>query len=307
MSSTSIAELEWRDASGQNLVGSGTPFASSEHSSPWQPAYAHDNDTATAWDSGTYPPSFIGYDFGEGADVEIESISMYGRYRNAYRLPCWFEIQHSEDNVSWTTKWEVLTAVAGPLGPYVYTYPGILTPNDTAPHRWWMVKGEYPGNARTSFGEIELREVIGGADVTTPGMTGFHAPLGYISWTYQLAIDNNLGSAFTTNENDKHAYLAFDFGAGNEKTIRELAFYPRQYLTESPKRLEVWYSDDGEHWFPKFGEDCNFPSQEWQYFQYTETESPPRIFLGGTEIVGLNRGALPVVEVYKGSEKLWQT
>lgn len=110
--------IQLRGPAGTNLIGSGTPIASSFPSAATAPQYAFTawtSDSENYWStaSGSAYPSWIGYDF--GTPVDIRSFTMTG-VRAANRMPQIMVLQYSDDGVAWQSAQVFRPAVNWVLG-----------------------------------------------------------------------------------------------------------------------------------------------------------------------------------------------
>jgi hypothetical protein len=135
-----------------------------------------------------------------------------------------------------------------------------------AAHRYWRVRAIQANGFPNGAAEVELRTVIGGSTVTTGGTA-------ISSGDYSGGYDKSY--AFDGNPTDGHewagnaadgSWIGYDFGAGNEKDIVEVAYTARQfYGAQSPYIASLDYSDDGSAWTPSF-------SIKFGYFAGGETK-----------------------------------
>lgn len=121
-----------------------------------------------------------------------------------------------------------------------------------AAHRYWRVFITATGSNVIGVSEIELRDTVGGADLTGSGTASASAIDG--SNVPAQAVDNNTGTDWSTWPANPPQWWAYDFGAGNAYDIRQLRFTPRSgWPTEAPKDFDLQYSDDGTTWVSKCG------------------------------------------------------
>lgn len=108
-----IGEIQFRAVvGGPNVAVGGTATADASTIGNF-PARAFDGDTGTWWAHGTpVVPNWIKYEF--ASPVEIKQIALQAgtATANPERMPRDFEVQFSEDNVTWTT----VLAVVGQTG-----------------------------------------------------------------------------------------------------------------------------------------------------------------------------------------------
>lgn len=120
-------------------------------------------------------------------------------------------------------------------------------------HRYWRVYIEkVAGNSQAAAYEIQLRETVGGADVTGSGTASADTVSGVA--VAAQAFDDNTSTAWVSvaATNVPH-WIAYDFGTGNEKEIIEVTWHSYTSSTRSPLTGRLEYSDDGTTWTTKFG------------------------------------------------------
>lgn len=120
-----------------------------------------------------------------------------------------------------------------------------------AAHRHWRLYITATGGDPnyTQIAELELRAAIGGADQTGAGtasaltaLSGFEA---------SKAVDNTTSSKWsTTVGNVTPTWIAYDFGAGNDVDIVEVAVAcaGTAFDARGPRVFDVEWSDDGSTW-----------------------------------------------------------
>lgn len=127
-----------------------------------------------------------------------------------------------------------------------------------AAHRYWRYFHVRAGGATTVvIGELQLRTAIGGASVATGGTASSSS--NQVNWEPAKAFNgdaggtNNCWAAATQAQPNIEGYgqwLQYDFGAGNEKDIIEIAISNGTYSTYNalPLAFNIEYSDDGVNW-----------------------------------------------------------
>lgn len=97
-----IPELEFINSGSVVSVG-GTASASDYYTSTYVPEKAFDGDTGTTWHSQKNMafPYFLGYEW--PTEVAIDAIRIKSASTRIERMPTQFEIQFSEDGVTWET------------------------------------------------------------------------------------------------------------------------------------------------------------------------------------------------------------
>jgi hypothetical protein len=94
--------------------------------------------------------------------------------------------------------------------------------------------------------EIQLRASLGGADETGSGTPAAS------SGTAAAAFDNNNAVSLTTTSGAYPHWISYDFGAGNDKDIVEIAIICRSQIRFAPTDFQLQYSDDNSAWTTLF-------------------------------------------------------
>jgi hypothetical protein len=117
-----------------------------------------------------------------------------------------------------------------------------------AAHRYWRINiTAVNAGSRTRIVEVEMRLTAGGADQCTGGTAS--ASNTTIGFSAAEAFDDIGGTL--DNGWDRAAaasWLKYDFGAGNDKDITEVAITPSVYPTYTPKNFSIEWSDDNAAW-----------------------------------------------------------
>lgn len=241
---TGLSELELRTSvSGADQTGSGTAAASASIQSG-SAAGVFDNNTGTGiqW-AGTGGGRWVSYDFGVGNDKDIIEINILPKHDGASRTFGDFEVQYSDDNSNWTKAWSVLRKTWTIGVTQTFTKPSAV-----ASARYWRVRflGTLYGSDVISISEFQMRAAFGGADTQSGGtqlsfMTNPANALDADTATYCTISDVIAG------------YLGYDYGAANDKEIKEIALRPRWSATSTvykqwPTSLVVENSVDEINW-----------------------------------------------------------
>lgn len=250
-----LASLVMRTVSGgANVCAGGTPIARSAYAGAmYVPANAFDGDAATYWFSdgpAGVGAVWLGYDFGAGNAKEIVEVvltSHNGSYAN--NAPTAFAVRASDDGVRWFDVWQVsgLAAWTASL-TRTFTKPTDLRALFELAHRYWRIfaiRAQGSGSYR-AIADLELRATVGGADQTVPGGTCSSSPAASVPAAN--AFDASLATYW---ESSGPAYLRYDFGAGNEKVVREIAIKAMTdatWYTETPREFHIQFSDDDVTW-----------------------------------------------------------
>lgn len=118
-----------------------------------------------------------------------------------------------------------------------------------AAHRYWRIfVSAVNGATQTEICEVELRLAAGGADQCSGGTpTASGAVIGFGATN---GFDNSPAASWKTNGTN-NVWLKYDFGAGNEKDIAEVAIVAAtEGPTAAPKNFVIAYSDDDSTFTP---------------------------------------------------------
>jgi hypothetical protein len=99
-----LAELEfWLDAEQKIDTSTAIPIASEEYGSPYTKENAFDADNSTAWltKSNSDFPQWIGCEFSEAVSVTQVAITSADTDARAKRTPTSFDLEYSEDGITW--------------------------------------------------------------------------------------------------------------------------------------------------------------------------------------------------------------
>lgn len=115
-----------------------------------------------------------------------------------------------------------------------------------AAHRYWRISVTAAvGGSTQEISEMEYRIVAGGADVTGSGTASANNNL--VGAVAANAFDNNATTRWAMNNGSN--WVKYDFGAGNDKDIVEIALIGAQSEPSlSPKNFTIQYSDDNAAW-----------------------------------------------------------
>lgn len=247
-----IGEIEMRTSvGGADQCAGGTAIGTAPTFGALANAFA--NDGATTWVRIPTADSYIGYDFGAGNDKDIVEIGLQSS-GTASRMSTDFTVDYSDDGVTWTTAWRVFPGAFTAGVMRSFAKPTIVGGSA----RYWRLC--YVGNqaAAQTTGpvvgtkEMEMRETVGGADVTGTG-TAF-ASSNTTGNTPNLAFDNNNGNEWTAGTvagTYGTGWIGYDFGTGNDKAIVELVVGARsnsQNWGSMIKNGSVEASPDGINW-----------------------------------------------------------
>lgn len=119
-------------------------------------------------------------------------------------------------------------------------------------HRYWRIYcADNRDHLYCGFGEIELRESIGGSDATGFGTAS--ASTEQSGNEASKAVDNNGATLWGSYSGAAPQWWKYDFGSGQAKDINEVAITPRTdgWYNEAPTLFYVQYSDDDSAWTTK--------------------------------------------------------
>ncbi len=115
-----------------------------------------------------------------------------------------------------------------------------------APHRYWRVlisKSTSGADNLISLYEVEMRASVGGVDQCIGGS----ASAAHATASAGNLFDDDNGTYWVNGGPSELTWVQYDFGSGNEVTVRELALMPR-YANQSPEDFKLQYADDGAQW-----------------------------------------------------------
>lgn len=152
--------------------------------------------------------------------------------------------------------------------------------------RFWRVfttDSHSPSETTVGVTELELRDIIGGPDLTSPGEAATRAITNsqYSSnFGAHNAFDDVIAAGSgniwaTANNQHLNAWVGWDFGAGNEKTIVEVVVTGFNNTLQSPKDIRVDYSHDGVIWYTAWDEGAmTWTALESKTFQHPNAPIP---------------------------------
>ena len=266
----SVADLQFIDQpGGADQTGSGIAYLTTTYGSDVA-ARAFDASTSTFASTNTIAPTQrIWYDFGAGGEVRVHQMTLTARNQGS-QTPTDWNVIYSDDGVNWTTAWRV-GQMSGWAGGTTRTFTspdyGYVAPDGPEPygkHRFWGLRLTQGGaNTVRTLGEIELRAVPGGTSVTAGGQPGSTAYYG--GMPPAQAFDGNTGTLYSGTDNPPMVW--YDFRAGHEIGIAEIAIYPRSsQLNQTPTGWDVVYSDDGVNWTTAWSNTTTSWSAQWRVF-----------------------------------------
>lgn len=217
-------------------------------------------------------------DLGPDRSATVNEVRLVGNPDSLGRSPGFFEVQSSDDGVTFQTEWVCYapTAVWTPATPIAFTRPTAQN------HRYWMMRAlNVDAGVTLGAREVEFREVVGGPDITTGlsasafSMTAFSS-----SFDASKAFDDNQATAYSgASAVEGSEFLAIDFGVGQAKDVREISITSRSDGTgttydQAPHVGQMLSSPDGRNWVKRW----SFTFPDWtsggQTQQVNITESP---------------------------------
>jgi len=155
-----------------------------------------------------------------------------------------------------------------------------------AAHRHWRVLfPEVNSSIYVQLTEVEFRQAVGVPEIPTGG-TAYASSVYGASYAASRAFDGNITTAWSTaGDQAINSWIAYDYGAGNEKDILEVAVRCDNGTSYAPKSIQIEYSDDGVGWFfyGWYGNQTGWAAREERLFLTYEPENQPTRF---TQIQG---------------------
>lgn len=211
---------------------------------------AFDNDftgDVLQWDITELPGVWVGQNFGAGNEKDIVEVRVRPNKDAANRTFGEFDVQFSDDNVTWTTAWSV-TKTSGYVVGTTFTF----TPPSAAASRYWRVRGENVSNM--SCAEMEMRESAGGADATGSGTPTASSTFDGTTGAAK-AFDNSAATLWSSANVSVLAseWIRYDFGVGVTKDIQEISYQTRNdaFFAQAPASGWVESSADAVNWLPR--------------------------------------------------------
>ena len=144
-----------------------------------------------------------------------------------------------------------------------------------AVHRYWRLWC-YAPTGYNAIGEVEMRAAEGGADQLSGG-TPSASSVYQAGYEADHACDGDTGTTWISESVITSSWWQYDFGAGNELEIVEIAMIPRVAVyTQNMGSFILKFSDDGIIWSNCMGWVTTWPNANQQTFN-----SSNAVFLGG--------------------------
>lgn len=236
-------EIELREASGEtNLVSGITPTS---NRTPQAGSLAGVTDGTTGSLGVQFNatlPVYIVFDFGEGNAYDVKHITIWPNSDDATRTPGYFTVEYSDDGSTWIPYWVVKPDTWTAGVSKTFELPNLVNA------RYWMLTDFVAELSANSFAEIELRDIIGGSDLTGSG-TASASDFFDGSTTAAHAVDNNAATLWSSTDAIKH-WWQYDFGDGNSKSIIEVMMQARasSFYNQTPNSFTICKSADGISW-----------------------------------------------------------
>lgn len=247
---TAIAELQFKDSTGTNLVGSGTVLSGGSGTDGIgnDPSDGFDGNFSTQWARTATGTCWLGYDFGSAVAVHHAAIAPTSSGFVLARTPKTGGLEYSDDGSTWTR--------AEPFGPTAIWIPSTYetVPADTpaaGAHRAWRLLVDTATGTNLQLNEIELRLTSGGAD-QVPALTSDVANAnGRIIFSAESGgneawrvFDNTTGTWFVSP--GANAYIGYIFPTA--QAITEMAITLSSRTDRAPKDIRIQSSDDAINW-----------------------------------------------------------
>lgn len=145
--------------------------------------------------------------------------------------------------------------------------------------RYWRLEMQGRSSAITYCGELVLRTTAGGAQGATGGTPISSAD--YPGYPKANAFDGNPSTLWLpSNGANVFGWIGYDFGAGNEKDIVEVAVdLTGHQAVSTPEYMQMGYSLDGTNWIQTYP--IVRPAQELAVFTfaiaYSSDFAPPKL------------------------------
>ena len=246
------SELELRDGpSGTDLVGSGTPSASSEFSVSFEVENLFDGDTGTAWAASGHDMQYVDYDFGDGNDQDVQEIMLQYTTTPSQGWGA-VTVLYSADDVTYTPVAFHNLTNNGSLNQEVLdvTPQGEDEPDldVAAAHRYW--RWLCTEMVATSFFQVNEFTLTNGSssDLTTDegGTASSSSEQG--SFPSSAAFDRSDATRWATNSVVTAPWIQWDFGSGNDQAVTGYKIKSYTTTEAAPSGWKLQCSDNGTTW-----------------------------------------------------------
>lgn len=246
-----IPELEMYTARfGVNQCVGGTAAASTA-GAPASNAFNKSGDEGSLWASTGPTNEWLSYDFGSAK--QIVEIGILGRgltISEPAQMPYDFDVEYSDDNVSWTTAWTE-TSITWPRYEFQrFTHPSAPSASRFGSgsyfdaYDYWRLAMHTDSNV-CALAEIEMRGDIGTSDQCSGGTPTATTEIGGLEIPY--AFDNNTSTFWAATA--KYGGVTYHFPSA--VTVAELALTARNdpaAYVQAPLGVWVQFSTNGTDW-----------------------------------------------------------
>lgn len=254
-STTAIHGVQFHEAlNGPDVCTGGTPIASSVLSADYPASKAFADyksedyspvSNLVVWASAAGSDQWVGYDFGELNKKSIVQFGVWPRYRWLSQVTPTAVLQYSDDAVSWTNALD--TPMTGFTAGMLKKHPESAAIYGA--HRYWRLNFVYTGGGSgLAVGEVELRAIVGGADLTNPTTPVTALSAWSAAYSADKSIDNNNATLYATSGTNAFGYLSYDLVT--PQPIEEVMIRARADTAPntSPVCVGVQFSDDNVKW-----------------------------------------------------------
>lgn len=250
-SQTGIGQIEMAETpGGATECTGGTAIASGSYGGPYSPSSSFTGTPSNNWftSGGTgYDGAWIGYDFGASNDKEIVEVRCGPGAEDISAMPRVFDIEYSDDNVTWTWAWTCYNTAWVASTKVTFTKPA-----QQASNRYWAIlsANTQNGGGDLVVSEMGLHETPGGPNIVGSG-TGFYFPAdgGYPAGN---AFDGNTATIIYAGTTGKGVLLGYDLGSGNDAEVVEFSITSSNTSGGNNTRCiatgYLLYSQDGLTW-----------------------------------------------------------
>ncbi len=149
-----------------------------------------------------------------------------------------------------TLSGDIIDIAAAPESLLPYAPVHVVTDrtvSEIGAHRYWRVYFTAGVSAYTTVSEAQLREYLGGADLTGSGTAS--ADSTYTgAYPASNAFDDDTSTQWTSAATYPH-WLKYDFGSGNDTAVTEYTLRAKtEHVDDMPTAWQLEYSDDGSTW-----------------------------------------------------------
>ncbi len=195
-------------------------------------------------------PHWWRYDFGSATEIREVMLRVANEADGASRSPTEWVIQGSTDDSTWVTVQRYTQTSWTQNAQYTFTVPTGL-PSARASYRYYRLTASTVGNGGgfLSFAEIEIRGVVGGANLATTG-ANISADSSFSgSFLPANMLDSNTGTRWASTGTAPPHWWQYDFGSAT--TVDEYKLVPNNPGIDPTDIPTAWVfagSDDGSTW-----------------------------------------------------------